>query len=627
MLKSTTFILFLLVYSFTASTQNPERDSLLRLLPGKAGDTTQVDLYRDIGITYIYENPPASIPYFKQAIVLAKKLKFDAGLERSFAATATAYIYSGKYDSSLAHVDTAIMYANIVGDINRQALVYLNRADVYTNMQRFSEALKDCDTAMTYAEKSGNDDRLARIYDIMSGVYIMQKQYTLALSFLEKAITKYKKLDNQQMIGLGLWSKATIYRETKKSEEAMPLLNEAILIAEKIGDIQDLSIYYVDLARLNIEKKDFSKAEPLAFKALQYAEQTGNRIQQAVCHALIANLYLEQNKLNQAITSGEVAYQMVKEDNDLIRQQQAATFLADAYEKIGNSKLAYNFLKISRDLNDSLLKKQFTKEIANLQTTFQVSEKEKEIQLLNKDKEIQKQTLSRQRILLFASISLIGLAIGGIFLLINRNRLRQQMKELELRNQIAADLHDEVGSSLSSIHMLSQIANKKQSEDIAQKEILDRMSNNAKETMEKMGDIVWMIKPGESEGSSLKNRMERFAQEICSNKNIDLNMELGKLETLKLSMPQRKNLYLIFKEALNNAAKYAETEKLDISSKEENKKLLFFIKDYGRGFDASSIIKGNGLDNMQNRAKELNGELNIISATGEGTTIQLTMPV
>ncbi|MCB0777128.1 MAG: sensor histidine kinase, partial [Chitinophagaceae bacterium] len=203
----------------------------------------------------------------------------------------------------------------------------------------------------------------------------------------------------------------------------------------------------------------------------------------------------------------------------------------------------------------------------------------------------------------------------------------QQMKELELRNQIAADLHDEVGSSLSSIHMLSQIANKKQSEDASQKEILDRMSVNVKETMDKMGDIVWMIKPGEGEGISLKNRMERFAQEVCSSKNIDLNMELGKLETMKLSMPQRKNLYLIFKEALNNAAKYSGTEKIDISIKEENKRLSFMLKDHGKGFDASRIAKGNGLDNMQNRARELNGELKINSAMDEGTIIQLDMPV
>ena len=211
--------------------------------------------------------------------------------------------------------------------------------------------------------------------------------------------------------------------------------------------------------------------------------------------------------------------------------------------------------------------------------------------------------------------------------MINRSRMRQQMKEMELRNQIAADLHDEVGSSLSSIHMLSQIANKQTDPDASQKELLDRMSVNAKETMDKMSDIVWMIKPGEAEGISLKNRMERFAQEVCESMNIDLNMEIAKLETIKLTMPQRKNLYLIFKEALNNAAKYAQTERIDISVSEENNKLLLVLRDYGKGFDNSKIAKGNGLDNMQHRAAELNGELQIKSATGEGTTIKLTMPV
>ena len=78
---------------------------------------------------------------------------------------------------------------------------------------------------------------------------------------------------------------------------------------------------------------------------------------------------------------------------------------------------------------------------------------------------------------------------------VSRYRLRNRMKELELRNRIAADLHDEVGSSLSSIHMLSQIATQQEGDGTKQNDILTRMSNNAKETMEKMGDIVWMIKP------------------------------------------------------------------------------------------------------------------------------------
>ncbi|MGB4844135.1 MAG: tetratricopeptide repeat protein [Ferruginibacter sp.] len=608
--------------------QNPERDSLLKLIPVKKDDTTKVDLYRDIGITYIYENPPASIPYFNKAIDLAMKLNFTAGLERSYAVKALAYVFHGKYDSSLKYVDLAILYANKVGDIGRLALVYLNRADVYENLERFGEALKDCDTAMAYAQKSGNKDRLARIYDIMSGVYMAQKKYPLSLEYLDKAIVLYKEIDNQQMLALAGWSKAYIYKETGRKEEAIALINNSIRIAEQIGDIQNLSTYYGELAANYFSQKKYNEAELYAKKALQYAVSTGHRVQESVIHDLFAQLYRAQNNFSKAIPSALNAYQILNEEKSLAREKGAAQLLAELYEKTGDTKQAYKYLKISSSLNDSLLKQQFSTETANLQTTFQVAEKENEIQLLNKDKELQKQKLSRQRLLMLSAVLLAALAIAGIVLLINRNRLRLQMKELKLRNQIAADLHDEVGSSLSSIHMLSQIANKKQDNaDASQKEILNRMSVNAKETMDKMGDIVWMIKPGESEDSSLKNRMERFAREICSNKNISLEMELGKLENVKLSMQQRKNIYLIFKEALNNAAKYSGTDKIIINVSEQNKQLQFSIKDFGKGFDISVVKKGNGLHNLQNRAKELNGKLGIESEPGNGTAVNLSIPV
>jgi two-component system, NarL family, sensor histidine kinase UhpB len=204
----------------------------------------------------------------------------------------------------------------------------------------------------------------------------------------------------------------------------------------------------------------------------------------------------------------------------------------------------------------------------------------------------------------------------------NRNKLRQRMKEMELRNQIAADLHDEVGSSLSSIHMLSQMATQQEGSN---KDILARMSGNAKETMDKMGDIVWMIKPGESEGASLKQRMERFTYEICSSKNIAATIELNELEKIKLTMEQRKNFYLIFKEAINNAVKYAGTEKVEVIVTTQNKQVTLLVKDYGKGFDPETTGRGNGLDNMKNRATELNGNLNISSEIGKGTTVQLTV--
>ena len=313
-----------------------------------------------------------------------------------------------------------------------------------------------------------------------------------------------------------------------------------------------------------------------------------------------------------------------------MREHSTVTTLSEAYAKAGNSAQAYKYLKISTTLNDSLVKRQYNDETARLMTAFDVSQKDKEILLLNKDKELQKQKLKQQWLLTAGAFALAVVALIGIGLSINRYRLRQRMKELELRNRIAADLHDEVGSSLSSIHILSQAAAQQPVHDAAHVDILSRVSTNARETMEKMGDIVWMIKPGENEGVSLAQRMERYVYEMCSSQNIaSSTVGADVLQTVKLSMQQRKNFYLIFKEALNNAVKYAGTEKLDIRIELQNRQLKLSIQDYGKGFivNGNSNGNGNGLSNMQNRARELGGQLSIDSVHGQGTVITLSFPV
>jgi two-component system, NarL family, sensor histidine kinase UhpB len=628
MLKTISLLLISIILRPSgASSQNPERDSLLLLLPKTKEDTNKVNLLREVGIAIIYQNPPEAIPWFRQAITLAKKLNFNPGLERSYAATSTAYAFTGRYDSAVLYIDTAIQYAKLVGDVSRLALVYLNKADGLQNLSNYTAALKYCDTALIFAEQTGNKDRLARIYDIMSDVYRIQKQYPLALSHLDKALGLYKQLDNIQMVALVYYNKGNIYNNTNKEDSGIYYFKTAIFIADSIKDIQNLSAYHGELSRVYIKRKKYKEAEILLQKALSYARETGNAVQEATILSILYELYDAQNNLSKAMPYGLAAYNILKQGNDLSRQKGIATLLADAYFKTGNINEAYRFLKTSRELNDSLVKMQFNEETAKLQTTFQVAQKDKEIQLLGKDKEIQQQKLKQQRFLLITSAAIGLLAILGIGLLINRNRLRQQMKELELRNQIAADLHDEVGSSLSSIHMLSQIATQQPGSDTAQKDILTKMSSNAKETMDKMGDIVWMIKPVESEGSGLKQRMERFAYEICSSKNIDTAIELDEIEKIKLTMAQRKNLYLIFKEALNNAVKYSGSEKVEIKVQSANKQLQLLVKDYGKGFKPETTGRGNGLDNMKNRAKELNGHLEILSEPGQGTSVQLTIPV
>jgi signal transduction histidine kinase len=92
-------------------------------------------------------------------------------------------------------------------------------------------------------------------------------------------------------------------------------------------------------------------------------------------------------------------------------------------------------------------------------------------------------------------------------------------------------------------------------------------------------------------------------------------------------MEQKKNLYLIFKEAINNAIKYSGTNALNVMIKLNQKNLVMHIKDYGKGFNENIVLKGNGLENMQIRAKELKGDLLVKSQSGQGTELNLTFPV
>ena len=606
--------------------QNAETDSLVKLLSTAKEDTNKVHLYWKTGASIIYQDPQAALPYFKKGAALATQLGFVPGIEKCHNATSLSFSINAKYDSALVYINYAVPYAVKAGNIKRLGLAYLNRADVYKNLENYAAALKDCDTAIIYAEKAANNDGLGRIYSIINSIYQSLKQYSKALASLDKSDHHFNLSGNRQMLALNYSERAEIFIVQNEPGQAVPLLTKAIAIADSLEDIENLSSYNLSLGNALFSLKRIDEAEKTLNKSLQYVVQTGNTRQQANAYESLSRVELERDNFSKAIGNGLRAYEIIKQENDLLREQSIAATLAEVYSKAGDEKEAYKFLKISSSLSDSLVRQQFSKENLQLQNSFEAKEKDRAIQLLAKDKELQQQKLRQQLLLTVAVAAVALLILVGAWMLINRNRLKQRMKELELRNQIAADLHDEVGSSLSSIHMLSQMATQ-QGNESTHKDILARMSSNAKETMDKMGDIVWMIKPGETEAVSLKQRMERFAYEIGSSKNIEIQMQLDELEKIKLTMEQRKNIYLIFKEAMNNAVKYSGTEKIEVTASLTNKELILQLKDFGKGLDSTIVKKGNGLDNMQHRAKELNGKLAIESNINTGTNITLVVPV
>lgn len=620
-------LIFTLCFLLQKSVAQPlSIDSLELIVKATADDTNKVIVYRMLTGLLRLTDPDSAILYGQSGVTLGKTLGFDKGIAGCYLNISACYSSLGQLDLAIQNVDSAIYYSHKAGEPNRLALAYLNRADAYMQLQKFDQSLKDCDTSLIYADLANNDDRRARVLQTIGSVYFYQKVLDRSAEYYQRANALYLKNGNLQMSAIVLNNLANVNKHTGQYQQATAFLQQAISIADSLNDLSNLSMYHGSLSDVYVSMEDFQSAETHAGIAMAYALKFDNDIQIANTWRYLGQVYLKQGRNVEGIEALSKGFEFFQGNGDLDRIHMTSAILADAYASQGNFTKAYEFLRISAETNDTLVKQRYDEDIASMQTRFRVDEKDKEIQLMNKGMQLQAQKIKEQRLMVTGAIVIAILALLGIALAISRFRLRNRVRELQLRNQIAADLHDDVGSSLSSIHMLSQIARQKH-KDGGNEEILTTMSAHAKETMEKMGDIVWMIKPGEQEGTGLVQRMQKFMYDMCNEHDIETILDVAVLEQINLSMAQRKNLYLIFKEALNNAVKYAKASRIRVKSVIGNKLLQLIIDDNGNGFDTKSPPAGNGLKNMQQRAKELGGNLQITSIPRSGTTVTLSMPV
>ncbi|MCB0770725.1 MAG: hypothetical protein KDC00_10010, partial [Flavobacteriales bacterium] len=225
--------------------------------------------------------------------------------------------------------------------------------------------------------------------------------------------------------------------------------------------------------------------------------------------------------------------------------------------------------------------------------------------------------------------ALMALFLTGSLYAFFRYRLARAMEVVSVRDQIARDLHDEIGSTLSSVALYSTVAQKKAGDKLPEaSEMLGRITESTTSVMEAMNDIVWAVNAENDNMGHLVQRMRAFAVRMTEAAECALQFEVDKeMGNARIGMTQRKNLYLIFKEALNNAMKYAACTTIHVQLRRANAETILTVEDDGIGFDPcakrNGELGGNGLVNMQKRATELRGTLTVRSEAGKGTTVQL----
>lgn len=469
----------------------------------------------------------------------------------------------------------------------------LTMGSTYGDMQQYEQGKKYIFSALATTQKLGKTDHLSSCYSAIGYLLMQQGDFDSSLYYYRKGYKISVQLNDVESAAIAADNLGEVFQKIKDAQACNYCIDSSYhyyLLSLKwfteMNSIGNIEYARMNLGNVLISKKEYQRAEKYLTESFHYFD---------------------------SIQDAKYAYT-------------ASVLLSKLYYNLGDFKQAYNYNIVSLGYKDSLDRQKRTDSIARMFAVYETEKRDKEIQLLNANAKLNKEKIERQYMLVLFAITSLVFTVILLIVALNRHRIKQQLKEVKVRNQLAADLHDEVGSSLSSILLLSKMAANSKSNN--NDGLLQKISGYTKEVIDKMGDIVWMMNPKYDEGENLREKLEQFVARIKDVATFKTHLEIDSaIDAIKFAMETRKAIFLIVKEAANNAVKYANAANFYIQIKLIEKKLLLNIEDDGVGFETGENSFGNGLDTMTMRTKNIQGTIEIHSKKGSGTKIKIAIPI
>jgi ligand-binding sensor domain-containing protein/two-component sensor histidine kinase len=214
----------------------------------------------------------------------------------------------------------------------------------------------------------------------------------------------------------------------------------------------------------------------------------------------------------------------------------------------------------------------------------------------------------------------ILLAVMAIAYGFYRMRINQLKREETIRRKLASDLHDDLGSTLNSVKVYASLA----MTDRNDTSYLVKIKESTQEAIAGIRDIIWVLDDKRDTIEHIIGRISQFAQPLCEANGIAFHTSISdSLYDHKLGKEEKRNLYMIMKESINNSIKYAASKHIEVIITATGGRLSVRISDDGAGFDSNSISYGNGINNIVTRAREVGYKASVVSAPGKGTFVHL----
>ena len=581
-------------------------------------------VYNDMGFAYGAKGEhEKQIEWLLKAMRLYDKIDDPAGMSQTLSNLSTAYWELGRRKEAFDYAKRAIVIREKLGDADALSLSYNNLSQLYLLSDQLDSAIKYLKPAIKYAEASGLKSRLAQTYISMGLILNRQGKNQDGVEYEKKAIEIYKETGNNHMLATRYLARAIYYfTNLKDSVGAALYFQKSYDIARATNDRSLLRDIYYYKTIFYKEHKDFYNAYENIKLYIRYrdtvtSEETQTKI------AELQTQYETEKKDNEITRLN--ADQQIKQLE--LEKQQAV--IAGNKEEAKRKQNEIDLLVQGRELQQLKIQKQeeeLEKQVLLSKTRDQqLKLAQQETQLNEKQLENQKQLRNG---IIYGTLLLLVLAAVSFNRFQLKKKLEQQKALQGIRNDIARDLHDEIGSTLTSINILSTVSQKNIDKNKEKTAIsLQQITEQSQQMQQAMSDIVWAIRPDNDKMENMVIRMREFVSHTLESKEIGLAFDVDKnILPQTLSMEQRRDFFLIFKEAVNNAAKYSQAKKVSIDLKRQNGYMQLSVSDDGKGFETNRITSSNGIKNMKERASSLHGTLQVFSEPGSGTTIQLQFP-
>jgi signal transduction histidine kinase len=527
---------------------------------------------------------------------------------------------------------------------------YLAEVMYYTALNE--QGLQNAGKALKISRSLHNDTLIGNACNLLGLIHLSGQRYDSAKVYFQTAMQKLPvKLNKKGMSRYDhvLSNLAETYLYLEEPKKSIELSKQAMIISLELDFPRAVILNHWTLGEAYILKNDLDSAMFHFNQGMLNPELNKSpdvRIFLFEGMIKVASKIPDINKLN-SIELESAGFVGKNENYDFARIQYY-TSIVDAFLIVGNYQKASIYQQKLNALKDNIRQKRETLHMRLLNSYYK---NEQEVAISDAIKLQQEQELKlNQRILIILGFLIFVLALLFIFFRrwmvqkrkIERLKFQHEKAEIikqqelvklqerfnaieEERNRIARELHDDIGSSMSSVSIFADLAaNEFEKNPPKALELISRIKLKTQEISETISDLIWAIYSRNDSWGSLIDRTKNFCFEILTSKGIQVEISDDyRMRDQQLSIHYKKNLMMFLKEAVNNIAKYSNASKAEIQIELIADKIQLIVKDNGIGFDPKSITRGNGLSSLHARANSLGGHVDIESIVGIGTTIKL----